>query len=163
MTILKAALFTTALCCAEPALSNRASSHLETYSPGRHLVQTDSNAFKDIDVSVELFGEQEAQFPAIYIALSNPAADYCVETGGTYETRSGADGEYGVCVLADGNEIDAWEYFRQQQMANPAAVFCIETGGTYVMRKSESGTVGTCTLADGTETDAWEYFRANAN
>ncbi|MDE4191880.1 putative hemolysin [Phaeobacter gallaeciensis] len=47
--------------------------------------------------------------------LSNPAAVYCVDKGGTYEIRRADDGsETGVCILTDGTEVDAWAYFRDQ-------------------------------------------------
>ncbi len=45
--------------------------------------------------------------------LANPAATFCVESGGTYEIRDGSNGQTGVCILADGREVDAWEYFRE--------------------------------------------------
>lgn len=44
--------------------------------------------------------------------LANPAATYCIDSGARYEVRDGADGQYGVCTLPDGREIDAWEHFR---------------------------------------------------
>ncbi len=48
--------------------------------------------------------------------LSNPAATFCIEKGGTYEIRRADDGsETGICILADGTEVDAWAYFREQQ------------------------------------------------
>ncbi len=48
--------------------------------------------------------------------LSNPAAVYCVDKGGTYEIRRADDGsETGICILDDGTEVDAWAYFREQQ------------------------------------------------
>jgi putative hemolysin len=47
--------------------------------------------------------------------LANPAANYCVENGGTYEIRRAADGsQTGVCILEDGAEVDAWDYFRRE-------------------------------------------------
>ncbi len=47
--------------------------------------------------------------------LANPAATYCIETGGEYEITKAADGsEAGVCTLTDGTRMDAWEYFRSQ-------------------------------------------------
>ena len=49
--------------------------------------------------------------------LANPAATFCVESGARYEIRDGADGQFGVCILEDGREVDAWEYFREN---NPA-------------------------------------------
>ncbi|SHE49864.1 hypothetical protein SAMN05444279_10391 [Ruegeria intermedia] len=45
--------------------------------------------------------------------MANPAATFCIENGGDYQIRKNADGsEYGVCVLADGTEVDAWDYLR---------------------------------------------------
>jgi putative hemolysin len=49
------------------------------------------------------------------VGLANPAAVFCVESGGTYVIRRAADGsESGVCILADGTEVDAWAYFREK-------------------------------------------------
>lgn len=45
--------------------------------------------------------------------LANPSATFCVENGGTYEIRDAKSGDLtGVCILADGREVDAWEHFR---------------------------------------------------
>ncbi len=45
--------------------------------------------------------------------MANPAATFCVENNGEYQIRKNADGsEYGVCILPDGKEVDAWEYLR---------------------------------------------------
>jgi putative hemolysin len=47
--------------------------------------------------------------------LPNPAAVFCAEKGGTYEIRRADDGsETGICILADGTEVDAWAYLREQ-------------------------------------------------
>ncbi|WP_425043654.1 DUF333 domain-containing protein [Primorskyibacter sp. S87] len=43
---------------------------------------------------------------------ANPAATFCIENGGRYDIREGNDGQVGICVLADGTEVDAWQYFR---------------------------------------------------
>ncbi len=46
--------------------------------------------------------------------IANPAAVWCIEQGHTYEIRKNSDGsEYGVCIFANGTEIDAWDYYRQ--------------------------------------------------
>ncbi|WP_170400474.1 putative hemolysin [Ruegeria arenilitoris] len=45
--------------------------------------------------------------------LANPAATFCVESGAKYEIRDGDNGQSGVCILPDGREVDAWEYFRE--------------------------------------------------
>ncbi|WP_380053025.1 DUF333 domain-containing protein [Falsihalocynthiibacter sp. SS001] len=44
--------------------------------------------------------------------VSNPAADFCVESGGTYEIRDEEGGQTGYCMLASGETVDAWEYYR---------------------------------------------------
>ena len=45
--------------------------------------------------------------------LPNPAAVFCEESGGAVRIETAEDGsEAGICVLADGTEIDEWEYWR---------------------------------------------------
>ena len=45
--------------------------------------------------------------------MANPAATFCLENEGEYQIRKNEDGsEYGVCILKDGTEVDAWEYLR---------------------------------------------------
>ncbi len=52
------------------------------------------------------------------VGLANPASTYCVEHGGTSEIRTAPDGsQSGICRLADGTEVDEWEYYRQQSGA----------------------------------------------
>lgn len=47
--------------------------------------------------------------------LPNPAAAFCVENDGTFEIRTRDDGsQTGICILADGTEVDAWAYFRRE-------------------------------------------------
>jgi len=46
--------------------------------------------------------------------IANPAAVWCIEQGHAYEIRKNPDGsEYGVCIFANGTEIDEWDYYRQ--------------------------------------------------
>lgn len=46
--------------------------------------------------------------------LANPAAAWCIEQGHAYEIRKNPDGsEYGVCIFANGTEMDEWDYYRQ--------------------------------------------------
>ncbi len=44
--------------------------------------------------------------------IANPAASFCVASGGTFAIVREADGERGVCELADGTIVDAWDHFR---------------------------------------------------
>jgi len=48
-------------------------------------------------------------------AVANPAAVFCVESGGRYEMRQEANGTRGMCILPDGEPIDAWKHFRREQ------------------------------------------------
>ncbi len=45
--------------------------------------------------------------------LANPAATFCFEQGGSYDIRDEAAGQVGYCTLADGSEVDAWDYYRE--------------------------------------------------
>ena len=42
-----------------------------------------------------------------------PAAQYCIDNGGTLEIVKKDDGETGVCTLADGEKIDSWALFHR--------------------------------------------------
>ena len=46
--------------------------------------------------------------------LANPAATFCIDSGAQYEIRDGDNGQSGVCILPDGTEQDAWDYFRAE-------------------------------------------------
>ena len=45
--------------------------------------------------------------------IANPASEYCVAQGWTINIVKDSEGnESGMCKLADGTEVDEWEYFR---------------------------------------------------
>ena len=49
-------------------------------------------------------------------AVANPASVYCKSQGGTVVIVTAADGSQGGrCRLADGSEVDEWEYYRESQ------------------------------------------------
>ena len=50
--------------------------------------------------------------PSPNTEMANPASVNCVNLGGTVDIRTNADGEYGVCVFANGSECDEWKLFR---------------------------------------------------
>lgn len=56
---------------------------------------------------------QQAPSSGTSAQLANPAATFCIDSGGQYAIRDGADGQTGTCTLASGREVDAWEYFRE--------------------------------------------------
>lgn len=47
------------------------------------------------------------------VNIANPASVYCLEQGGKTVMRTNKDGQYGVCVFKNGNQIDEWQYYRQ--------------------------------------------------
>ncbi|WP_417840138.1 amidohydrolase family protein [Tritonibacter scottomollicae] len=51
---------------------------------------------------------------ATALELSNPAAKFCTEQGGSYSLVEDTGDQRGICTLADGSEVDAWAYFREQ-------------------------------------------------
>ena len=46
--------------------------------------------------------------------MANPSSQYCVSVGGQSFSKKDADGnEVGYCRLADGQVLDAWDFFRK--------------------------------------------------
>ena len=72
------------------------------------------------------------------IGMPNPAAVWADEMGYEYVIRTDGEGnQYGVCILPDGTEADAWELFRAahppedptvNEMRNPAEIWASELG-----------------------------------
>ena len=97
------------------------------------------------------------------LGLTNPAAEHCVSEDGFYGMRLDDNGKRGVCILSNGDEVDAWDFLRnnaeedrkpnQVGIANPAASFCIINKGEYDLKTS------ICTLPEGTKVNSWEFYR----
>lgn len=52
------------------------------------------------------------------VGMANPASEYCVKKGGKVEIKKNSEGgEYGICHLADGTQIEEWELFRRDNAA----------------------------------------------
>ena len=52
------------------------------------------------------------------VGMANPASEYCVKKGGKVEIKKNNEGgEYGICHLADGTQIEEWELFRRDNAA----------------------------------------------
>lgn len=45
--------------------------------------------------------------------VANPASVYCIDQGGELLIKTGENGQYGICKLPDGREIEEWELYRQ--------------------------------------------------
>lgn len=47
------------------------------------------------------------------VGMANPASEFCVSIGGKSIIKKDAKGgEYGVCQLPDGKEVEEWELYR---------------------------------------------------
>lgn len=44
--------------------------------------------------------------------IANPASSYCLDNGNRLEIRGDSNGQYGVCISADGKECEEWAYYR---------------------------------------------------
>jgi predicted amidohydrolase YtcJ len=75
-------------------------------------LRVEPDAIKDISV-LRTIKEGKTIYGATQLA--NPAATYCMESGGAYEMRQSDAGTVGICILADGSEVDAWAHFRAQK------------------------------------------------
>lgn len=52
------------------------------------------------------------------VGIANPASEHCVKKGGKLEIRKNSEGgEYGICHLADGTQIEEWELLRRDNAA----------------------------------------------
>jgi putative hemolysin len=56
-----------------------------------------------------------AVWPEVAAALPNPAAVFCVQSGGRSEIRTGPRGQYGVCRLRNGRVVEEWSYYRSMR------------------------------------------------
>ena len=83
------------------------------------------------------------------IGLRNPATVYCKEMGYEYKIVQSEDGERGICVLPDGNECDAWAFYRGE--CGEEFSYCAQQGWP-VAKKAEGDSFATncttCILPD---------------
>ncbi|OHX12710.1 hemolysin [Chromobacterium sphagni] len=58
---------------------------------------------------------QTSPTPPRPVGMANPASVYCVQQGGKLIPQKDASGgEYALCRLPDGREIEEWAYFREK-------------------------------------------------
>lgn len=51
------------------------------------------------------------------VGMANPASVYCQSLGGKTLMRSNDKGQYGICELPDGKQIEEWELYRRDHPA----------------------------------------------
>ncbi len=49
--------------------------------------------------------------------MANPASVYCQSLGGKTLMRSNDKGQYGICALPDGKQIEEWALYRRDHPA----------------------------------------------
>jgi putative hemolysin len=83
------------------------------------------------------------------IGFQNPAAAYCTRMGYEYKTVETEDGERGICVLPNGDEVDAWAFYRGE--CAPQFSYCARMGwpAAEAQGDSYSDKCCTCSLPDG--------------
>jgi C1A family cysteine protease/putative hemolysin len=75
----------------------------------------------------------------------NPAAVYCEKLGYEYRIVSEPAGQRGVCVLPDGREVDAWEFYRGKIAREYS--YCAKNGYITVAKRSDAdGYVSECAV-----------------
>lgn len=51
------------------------------------------------------------------VGMANPASVYCQKLGGKTIMKSNDKGQYGMCQLPDGSQIEEWELYRRDHPA----------------------------------------------
>ncbi|RJG48700.1 putative hemolysin [Motilimonas pumila] len=108
--------------------------------------------------------------------MGDPASKFCEAQGGKIEHKQSETGDMGICHTSDGQQIEAWTYYRHNHvdsakadkkdakkaktgMSNPAASFCEEKGGKVEHKQSQSGDMGICHTSTGEQVEVWTYYR----
>ncbi|MBN2564159.1 MAG: DUF333 domain-containing protein [Candidatus Eisenbacteria bacterium] len=63
---------------------------------------------------------------ASLVSMADPSALYCEGMGYKYRVLDEKDGQRGVCMLPDGREVDAWEFYRGK--VAPEYSYCAREG-----------------------------------
>ena len=85
--------------------------------------------YRSTNVKIETPAEEST---GTVIGMANPASVYCEEQGGTLTIVEDKEGnQSGMCKLADGTEVEEWEYYRANHKD--------ETATTWDVAKVESG------------------------
>ncbi|MEE8573523.1 MAG: C1 family peptidase [Gemmatimonadota bacterium] len=87
------------------------------------------------------------------MGMPNPAAAYCEALGYRYETIDDEDGQRGTCILPDGREVDAWDFFRGKVAREYS--YCAREGLEVATRRERVGSYTTecavCLSGEGEE------------
>ncbi|MDY6892475.1 MAG: PKD domain-containing protein, partial [Chloroflexota bacterium] len=93
------------------------------------------------------------------IGISNPAAMYCEELGYEYKVVLTDEGEQGVCSLPNGEEVDAWAFYKGE--VGQEFSYCAQQGldiAPQMERDSFAQECITCVMDDGSSRTASELL-----
>jgi ABC-type amino acid transport substrate-binding protein/putative hemolysin len=119
--------------------------------------------------------EPQPPTPTPFEPVPDPAAQYCIDNGGTLTTKTRGDGgEYGVCVFDENRQCEEWAMYngacpvggvKVTGYATDAAVYCAITGGNYMATGNQGADdeQGTCTFANGQVCDVWDLYNGICN
>ncbi len=115
----------------------------------------DSTGDLDVEDTVEVTAQEQnncACDGSESIGLQNPAAEYCAKMGYEYRTVRTEAGERGICVLPNGDEVNAWAFYRGECATEFS--YCAKMGwpvATEAQDDSYSDKCCTCSLPDGSQ------------
>ncbi|MBD3335250.1 MAG: DUF333 domain-containing protein, partial [Candidatus Eisenbacteria bacterium] len=88
--------------------------------------------------------------------MPNPAARYCIALGYEYEVIETENGQQGVCILPNGERVDAWDFFRGK--IGREYSYCAREGYDIATVRHDNGSYTSecamCLDADGNEVGA---------
>lgn len=80
-----------------------------------------------------------------FLSMPDPAALYCEAIGYEHRIVNGPGGRRGVCVLPDGREVDAWDFYRGK--AAPEYSYCAREGyGTATLTEDHGSYLTECAV-----------------
>ena len=71
------------------------------------------------------------------VGCANPASVYCVEQGGNLRAEENEAGQYAICELPDGREVEEWRFFYEDYVI-PNGLVDVEEWRGYCERHPES-------------------------
>jgi len=84
------------------------SDYMPTNSDIKQIDKNKISSESEINTEVETNKEEKE-----VVGLANPASVNCIEKGGKLDMKKDVDGgEYGVCILEDGQECEEWSFFK---------------------------------------------------
>ena len=106
--------------------------------------------------------------------LREAAMAYCNDRNNRYEIQRNPGGsEQRVCILADGTECLAWDFYRGNcptstgpgdASTDPWAAHCLAKNYTYTIRENTSGTLDhLCVFPDDRVCDVHDYYLRTCN